>query len=196
MLLLVKSSWVLPCWRGTVPQKTEEDMGRAHATHEFVCSSRERWAQSVGMGEQKYKTVKHYHEPGDLHELTFFSLPLIRELNHAFDALLTVLDLCSPAAVNGSRFAQSRVVDSPVIDAHSRDARLPAKLAWPAEFSRAEEFAGPEKFSWVAKLSRAAKSSWAAERSGAKVGGMGSTHVSWQFSCDGVWQLEVELKPF
>ena len=23
------------------------------------------------MGEQKYKTVKHYHEPGDLHELTF-----------------------------------------------------------------------------------------------------------------------------
>lgn len=23
------------------------------------------------MGEQKHKTVKHYHEPGDLHELTF-----------------------------------------------------------------------------------------------------------------------------
>lgn len=99
-----------------------------------------------------------------------FSLPLIREVNHAFDALLTVLDLCSPAADDGSRFAQSRVVDYRVIDRHSRDALLPAQLAWPAEFSRAQELSGPEKFSWVAKLSRAAKSSWAAKRSGAKVG--------------------------
>lgn len=120
------------------------------------------------MGEYTHATLQA--RPG-------FSLPLNREVNHAFDALLTVLDLCTSAAVHGSRFAQSRVVDLPVIDRHSRDALLPAKLAWPAEFSRAEELAGPEKFSWIAKLSRAAKSSWAAKRSGAKVGGMGSTHV-------------------
>ncbi|QDU30081.1 Transposase IS200 like protein [Anatilimnocola aggregata] len=91
-------------------------------------------------GRQKYKTIKHYHEPSDLHELTFSCYRRITQLtNHEIrEKLARSIDLA------GEKWRFSLVAfvfmpehlhllvwphdDQPAIDDYLRDVKLPVSV--------------------------------------------------------------------
>ena len=96
------------------------------------------------MGKRKYKTIKHYHEPGDLHELTFSCYRRITLLTN--NAIREKLAREIDAAGEKRRFSLVAFVfmpehvhllvwphdDKPAIDDYLRDVKLPAGWhGWP-----------------------------------------------------------------
>jgi putative transposase len=92
------------------------------------------------MSERKYKTVKHYHEPGDLHELTFSCYRRITLLTNTAicEKLARTIDAAGEKwriPLVGFVFMPEHVHllvrpldDKPAIDQYLRDVKLPVSV--------------------------------------------------------------------